>query len=76
MSADVLVATAGTGVNAWLDAASTWDLDETLKVTLNRADILARGPKSVGALWLVVADLGCELGPVGGSGHADAETDR
>lgn len=47
---DVLVATTGTGVNAWLDAASGWDLDETLVATLNRADILARGPKSVGAL--------------------------
>ena len=47
---DVLVATTGTGVNAWLDAASGWDLDETLVTTLNRADILARGPKSVGAL--------------------------
>jgi uroporphyrinogen-III synthase len=47
---DVLVATTGTGVNAWLDAASTWHLDETLKATLDRADILARGPKSVGAL--------------------------
>ena len=47
---DVLVATTGTGVNAWLDAAAGWELDETLVATLNRADILARGPKSVGAL--------------------------
>ena len=47
---DVLVATTGTGVNAWLDAASAWELDEALIATLARADILARGPKSVGAL--------------------------
>jgi uroporphyrinogen-III synthase len=47
---DVLVATTGTGVNAWLDAAAAWLLDETLVATLDRADILARGPKAVGAL--------------------------
>jgi uroporphyrinogen-III synthase len=47
---DVLVATTGTGVNAWLEAATGWGLDRTLLRTLGRADILARGPKSVGAL--------------------------
>ncbi len=47
---DVLVATTGTGIRAWLDAAAAWGLDERLVATLGRADILARGPKSVGAL--------------------------
>ena len=47
---DVLVATTGTGMNAWLDAVAEWGLDEELRRRLRRADILARGPKSVGAI--------------------------
>ena len=47
---DVLVATTATGMTTWLDAAAGWGLDEALLRTLGRADILARGPKSVGAL--------------------------
>lgn len=47
---DVLVATTGTGMNAWLTAASDWGLGDALAGALAGADILARGPKAVGAL--------------------------
>jgi uroporphyrinogen-III synthase len=47
---DVLVATTGTGIHAWMEAAHTCGLRDRLVGTLGRADILARGPKSVGAL--------------------------
>jgi uroporphyrinogen-III synthase len=48
--ADVVVATTGTGVSAWFDAAEGWGLDEALLRALRRAEVLARGPKAVGAL--------------------------
>lgn len=47
---DVLVVTTAKGLNAWVEAASRWGLDPALLRALRRADILARGPKSVGAL--------------------------
>ena len=48
--ADVVVATTGTGINTWFDAAAGWGLDEDLLRALRRAEVLARGPKAVGAL--------------------------
>lgn len=48
--ADVLVATTGTGMNAWLAAAADWGLADDVRAVLEGADILARGPKAVGAL--------------------------
>jgi uroporphyrinogen-III synthase len=47
---DVLVATTGTGIRSWLECAGEWGLADRLLSVLGRADILARGPKSVGAL--------------------------
>ena len=47
---DMFLATTGIGMKAWLDAAERWGLLEPLLETLRSAEILARGPKSVGAL--------------------------
>ena len=47
---DMFVATTGIGMRAWFDAVGSWGrLDELLAV-LGGAEIIARGPKSVGAL--------------------------
>lgn len=48
--ADVVVATTGTGISTWFDAAAGWGLDADLLLALRRAEVLARGPKAVGAL--------------------------
>ena len=47
---DLFLATTGIGVRAWLDACERWGLLEEVLDVLGRAEILARGPKSVGAL--------------------------
>lgn len=47
---DVFVATTGIGIRAWLDAAASWGLLPALVHHLGGAQILARGPKAVGAL--------------------------
>ncbi len=47
---DMLLATTGIGIKAWLDQADAWDLGERLVAHLAEAEIVARGPKSVGAL--------------------------
>ncbi|MBC7279456.1 uroporphyrinogen-III synthase [Nocardioides sp.] len=47
---DMFLATTGIGTRAWFDAAEEWGLIEPLLATLGDAEILARGPKSVGAL--------------------------
>jgi uroporphyrinogen-III synthase len=47
---DMFLATTGIGMKTWFDAAERWGLLEDLLVHLGRAEILARGPKSVGAL--------------------------
>jgi uroporphyrinogen-III synthase len=47
---DMFLATTGVGTRAWFDAAEEWGLLEPLLDSLRRAEILARGPKSVGAL--------------------------
>ncbi|MEP9384516.1 uroporphyrinogen-III synthase [Nocardioides sp. KR10-350] len=47
---DMFLATTGIGTRAWFDAAEAWGLLDRLLETLGRAEILARGPKSVGAL--------------------------
>lgn len=47
---DLFLATTGIGMRAWFDAAEEWGLLEALLEALGRAEILARGPKSVGAL--------------------------
>ncbi|TQL66631.1 uroporphyrinogen-III synthase [Nocardioides albertanoniae] len=47
---DMFLATTGVGMRAWFDAAEEWGLLDRLLETLGGAEILARGPKSVGAL--------------------------
>jgi len=47
---DMFVATTGIGVTSWFGAAQGWGLLPDLLDVLGRAEILARGPKSVGAL--------------------------
>lgn len=47
---DMFLATTGIGMRSWLDAAERWGLLPALLEALGSAEILARGPKSVGAL--------------------------
>lgn len=47
---DIFVATTGIGIRSWFAAAESWGLIDPLLETLGRSEILARGPKSVGAL--------------------------
>ncbi|MPZ66975.1 MAG: uroporphyrinogen-III synthase [Pseudonocardiaceae bacterium] len=47
---DVAVVTTGVGFRGWLEAAGGWELHAGLVEALGRARILARGPKSRGAI--------------------------
>lgn len=47
---DYLVATTGIGMRAWLEAAQAWGMGEALLAALAPARIVARGPKSAGAV--------------------------
>ncbi|GAB4006608.1 uroporphyrinogen-III synthase [Nocardioides ultimimeridianus] len=47
---DIFVATTGIGLNSWFAASDRWGLLGRLREHLAGAEILARGPKSVGAL--------------------------
>jgi uroporphyrinogen-III synthase len=47
---DIFIATTGVGMRAWLEAAHAWGLGERLIAKLSESEILARGPKSIGAL--------------------------
>lgn len=47
---DVFLATTGIGMKSWLTACERWGLKDELVEHLGKAEILARGPKSVGAL--------------------------
>ncbi len=47
---DMFIATTGIGLKSWFAAAETWGLLPDLLAALARSEILARGPKSVGAL--------------------------
>lgn len=47
---DIFVATTGIGLKSWFGAAERWGLLDDLTKHLSGAEILARGPKSVGAL--------------------------
>lgn len=47
---DLFVATTGVGLTSWFEAADQWGLLGELTARLDAAEILARGPKSVGAL--------------------------
>ena len=47
---DMFLATTGIGMRTWFDAADTWGIGDELVAAIGQAEILARGPKSVGAL--------------------------
>jgi uroporphyrinogen-III synthase len=47
---DLFLATTGIGLKTWFAAAEEWGLLDDLLAALGAAEILARGPKSVGAL--------------------------
>ncbi|WP_312856039.1 uroporphyrinogen-III synthase [Nocardioides stalactiti] len=47
---DIFLATTGIGMKSWLTAAERWGVMDELVEHLGKAEILARGPKSVGAL--------------------------
>ena len=47
---DYLVATTGIGMRAWLEAAQAWGVGDALLEALQPARIVARGPKSAGAV--------------------------
>jgi uroporphyrinogen-III synthase len=47
---DVVVATTGIGFRGWIEAADSWGLAEPLLRSLAGAQLLARGPKVVGAM--------------------------
>lgn len=47
---DMFLATTGIGMKAWFDAAARWGMLAELLAAIGSAEILARGPKSVGAL--------------------------
>lgn len=47
---DIFLATTGIGMKAWFGAAESWGILDALLERLGEAEILARGPKSVGAL--------------------------
>jgi uroporphyrinogen-III synthase len=47
---DIVVATTGIGFRGWMEAADAWGLAEELLPRLERAELIARGPKVRGAL--------------------------
>lgn len=66
---DVLVATTGIGFRGWIDAAHAWGLADRLVGTLGGVQILARGPKALGAIrqaglrehWCPVSESSSEV---------------
>ncbi|MCU1675369.1 MAG: transcriptional regulator [Frankiales bacterium] len=46
----VVVATTGVGFRGWLEAADGWGLGDSLRAVLGEAQVLARGPKAMGAI--------------------------
>lgn len=47
---DLFLATTGTGINSWFESADSWGLGRDLVRIASGAEVLARGPKSAGAL--------------------------
>jgi uroporphyrinogen-III synthase len=47
---DLFLATTGTGINCWFEAADSWGMGHDLARIVSGAEVLARGPKSTGAL--------------------------
>lgn len=47
---DIVIGTTGVGFRGWLEAADGWEMGESLRAHLARAEIVARGPKVRGAI--------------------------
>ena len=47
---DVVVATTGIGFRGWMEAADGWGLGESLRLQMQGAELLVRGPKAKGAV--------------------------
>jgi uroporphyrinogen-III synthase len=47
---DVVVVTTGVGFRGWMEAADGWRLGEQLRATFSSVELLARGPKTKGAV--------------------------
>ncbi|MGH9021930.1 MAG: uroporphyrinogen-III synthase, partial [Acidimicrobiia bacterium] len=47
---EYVVATTGIGMRAWMEAAGSWGMGESLATALAQARIVARGPKAAGAV--------------------------
>jgi len=47
---DLFVATTGVGMRAWFEAAGSWGLLDELVAAIASSEVVARGPKSLGAL--------------------------
>lgn len=47
---DIVVATTGIGFRGWIEAAEGWGLGDELLTRLDKATLLARGPKARGAI--------------------------
>lgn len=47
---DIFVATTGIGMKTWFEATEDWGLHDRLVAAIGASEVLARGPKSVGAL--------------------------
>lgn len=47
---DLFLATTGTGISSWFESADSWGLGNDLVRVASGAEVLARGPKSAGAL--------------------------
>lgn len=48
--ADIVVATTGVGFRSWMETCESWDLAEALLAGMAKARLLARGPKTTGAI--------------------------
>ncbi|MGH8793870.1 MAG: uroporphyrinogen-III synthase [Stackebrandtia sp.] len=66
---DLVVATTGIGFRGWLEAAESWGIAGDLLRVLDRARILCRGPKALGAVraagltedWTAPSETGVEV---------------
>jgi uroporphyrinogen-III synthase len=47
---EIVIGTTGVGFRGWMEAADGWGLGEELRIVLGKAQILARGPKAMGAI--------------------------
>ena len=46
----IVIASTGVGFRGWMEAADGWGLGDALRHVLENADVLARGPKAMGAI--------------------------